>query len=148
MDIILKKDIANLGDKDDIVNVKDGYARHYLIPRGMAVIATKSVRKMHDENLRQRAHKIEKIREEAEAKAEKIKDIKLRIPAKTSSSGKIFGSVNEIILAEALEKEGISVERKNIKLNDAVKEVGTYKATVKLYKDIEAEFEFEVYSEE
>ncbi|HKK68991.1 MAG TPA: 50S ribosomal protein L9 [Bacteroidales bacterium] len=148
MDIILKKDITNLGDKDDIVNVKDGYARHYLIPRGMAVIATKSARKMHDENLRQRAHKIEKIREEAEAKAAKINGIKLRIPAKTSSSGKIFGSVNEIILAEALEKEGVSVERKNIKLNDPVKEVGTYKATVKLYKDIEAEFEFEVYSEE
>ncbi|MFO7880615.1 MAG: 50S ribosomal protein L9 [Bacteroidales bacterium] len=148
MDIILKKDIANLGDKDDIVNVKDGYARHYLIPKGMAVIATKSARKMHDENLRQRAHKIEKLREEAQAVADKIEKVKLRIPAKTSSAGKIFGSVNEIILAEALEKEGIKVDRKNIKLSEPIKEVGTYKASVKLYKDIHAEFEFEVYSEE
>ncbi len=148
MDIILKKDIPNLGEKDDVVNVKDGYARHYLIPNGMAVIATKSARKMHEENMRQRAHKIEKMREEAQAQADKIKDKKFRIGAKTSSTGKIFGSVNEIILAEALEKEGISVDRKNIKLEDSVKEVGKYKASVKLYKDIEAEFEFEVYSEE
>ncbi|MFO7790053.1 MAG: 50S ribosomal protein L9 [Bacteroidota bacterium] len=148
MDIILKKDIANLGDKDDIVNVKDGYARHYLIPNGLAAIATKSARKMHEENMRQRAHKIEKMREEAQEQADKISKTKLRIGAKTSSKGKIFGSVNNIILAEALEKEGITVDRKNINIADSIKEVGTYKAKVKLYKDIEAEFEFEVYSEE
>ncbi|MEA3447088.1 MAG: 50S ribosomal protein L9 [Bacteroidota bacterium] len=148
MDIILKKDMPNLGEKDDIITVKDGYARHYLIPNGMAVIATKSARKMHAENMRQRSHKIEKMREEAQAQADKISDTKFRIGAKTSSTGKIFGSVNEIILAETLEKEGITVDRKNIKLDDTVKEVGKYKASVKLYKDIEAEFEFEVYSEE
>ncbi|MDA3819673.1 MAG: 50S ribosomal protein L9 [Candidatus Delongbacteria bacterium] len=148
MDIILKKDMPNLGEKDDIVNVKDGYARHYLIPNGMAVIATKSARKMHEENMRQRSHKIEKIRKEAQKQADKFANTKFRIGAKTSSTGKIFGSVNEIILAETLEKEGITVDRKNIKLDDPVKEVGKYKASVKLYKDIEAEFEFEVYSEE
>ncbi|MGC9331547.1 MAG: 50S ribosomal protein L9 [Bacteroidales bacterium] len=148
MDIILKKNIPNLGEKDDIVNVRNGYARHYLIPNGMAVIATKSARKMHEENMRQRTHKIEKMREEAQNHADKIANTKLRIGAKTSSTGKIFGSVNEIILAETLEKEGITVDRKNIKLDNTVKEVGKYKASVKLYKDIEAEFEFEVYSEE
>ncbi len=148
MDIILKKDIPNLGDKDDIVSVKDGYARHYLIPKGMAVIATSSARKMHEENMRQRAHKIEKLRDEAQAQADKISNTKLRIGAKTSKSGKIFGSVNDIILAETLEKEGINIDRKNIKLQDSVKEIGKYKANIKLYKDIEAEFEFEVYSEE
>jgi large subunit ribosomal protein L9 len=148
MDIILKKDIPNLGDKDDIVSVKDGYARHYLIPKGMAVIATSSARKMHEENMRQRAHKIEKLRDEAQAQADKISNTKLRIGAKTSKSGKIFGSVNDNILAETLEKEGINIDRKNIKLQDSVKEIGKYKANIKLYKDIEAEFEFEVYSEE
>jgi large subunit ribosomal protein L9 len=147
MNIILKQDIARIGHKDDIVNVKDGHARNYLIPKGMAITATKSALKMHEENMRQRAHKIEKIRNEAQALADKIAKIKVRIPAKTSSAGKIFGSINNVMLAEALEKKGVSIERKNIKLDESIKEVGTYKATVKLYKDIVTEFEFEVFTE-
>lgn len=148
MEVILNKDMSNLGHKDDIVKVKDGYARHYLIPRGIAVIATKSAKKMHEENLRQRAHKIEKLEKEAQEKADKIKELKLTIPAKTSTKGKIFGSVNDIILAENLEKEGIKVERKNIKLREPIKEVGSYVADIKLYKDISAELNFEVVTEE
>ncbi len=147
MKIILKNDISNLGHKDDIVTVKDGYAMNYLIPKGYAVVATKSALKMHEENQRQRAHKIEKIRNEAQELAEKIAQIKVRIPAKTSSTGTIFGSVNNVQLAEALEKEGISVDRKSISVEN-VKEIGTYKANVKIYKDIKSQFEFEVYTEE
>lgn len=149
MEVILKKDMPNLGHKDDLVDVKDGYGRNFLIPKGYATLATKSAKKMHEEIMRQRAHKIEKLREDAEAQAEKIKDVKIRIPAKTSSTGKIFGSVNTIMLAEALQKENYPIDRKNINiLSDGIKEVGTYKAEIKFYKDISAEIEFEVFKEE
>lgn len=96
MEVILKQDIANLGNKDDIINVKNGYARNYLIPRGMAINATGSAKKIHAENLKQRAHKEIKLKEEAQALAEKMQGLKLTIGAKTSSKGKIFGSVNTI----------------------------------------------------
>jgi large subunit ribosomal protein L9 len=148
MKVILLEDKANLGHKDDVVTVKDGYARHYLLPKGIAVAATKSALKMHEENQRQRAHKIEKLRNEATELVEKIAQLKIRIGAKASSAGKIFGSVNNIMIAEALEKEGITVERKNIEIGDSVKEVGSFKAKVKLYKDISAELEYEVFAEE
>ncbi|MEA1874049.1 MAG: 50S ribosomal protein L9 [Bacteroidota bacterium] len=148
MNIILKKDMTNLGHKDDLVTVKDGYALNFLIPKGIAIAATKSAVKMHEENQRQRAHKIEKIRNEAQEIANKISGIKVRIAAKASSAGKIFGSVNNIMLAEALEKEGVTIERKNIEVGDNVKEVGNFTAKVKLYKDIIAELEYEVYAEE
>ncbi|HEY5570389.1 MAG TPA: 50S ribosomal protein L9, partial [Bacteroidales bacterium] len=104
MQIILKEDINTLGYKDDVITVKDGYGRNYLLPQGKAVIATESAKKMLAENLRQRAHKLAKIKEEAETAAAKLKDVTLTIGAKTSSSGKIFGSVTNIQVAEALEK--------------------------------------------
>jgi large subunit ribosomal protein L9 len=149
MEIILKEDIPNLGYKDDIVKVKDGYARNYLIPKGYAVQATPSAKKAHLEIMKQRAQKEEKIRKDAEATAEKIQNIKLKVLAKTSSTGKIFGSVNNIQIADALEKEGIKVDRKNITINaEHIKEVGTYTATVKIYKDIKAEVTFDVVAEE
>lgn len=149
MEIILKQDIQGLGHKDDMVKVKDGYARNFLIPKGMAVIATASAKKVHAENVKQRAHKEEKMRNDAMAQAKNLETKVLRIAAKTSTTGKIFGSVNTIQIAEALEKDGITVDRRSITIFDAenIKEVGTYKAKAKLYKDISAEFKFEVFSE-
>jgi len=148
MEIILKQDIQNLGSKDDIVTVKDGYARNYLIPKGLAIIATPSAKKMLAETIRQRAHKEEKRRQEALQLAEKMKGIRLTIGAKTSSKGKIFGSVNTIQIAEALNAQGFDVDRKNIFIKEEViKEVGSYTAKVKLHKEVFVEIPFEVVSE-
>lgn len=148
MEIILKQDIANLGHKDDIVTVKDGYARNYLIPKGMAIIATKIARKNHEEVMKQRAHKIEKMRADATELVSKLENTVLKVGAKTSSTGKIFGSVNTIMLAEALKTEGYDIDRKNISIKeDSVKEVGTYNASIKLFKDIKVDISFEVFSE-
>lgn len=148
MKIILKQDIDKLGQKDDILEVKTGYARNYLIPKGFAVQATESTVKIHNENLRQRAHKEEKIRKEAEVVAGKLKGLKLTIGAKTSSAGKIFGSVNTIQIAEALKEKGFEIDRKNILLgDDAIKEVGNYNAVIKLHRDVKVEVEFEVIAE-
>lgn len=149
MEIILKQDVHGLGHKDDMVKVKDGYARNFLIPKGLAVIATASNRKVHAENVKQRAHKEEKMRNDAIAQAKKLETKVVRIAAKTSTTGKIFGSVNTIMIAEALEKDGITVDRRSITIFDSesIKEVGTYKAKAKLYKEVSAEFTFEVYSE-
>lgn len=146
MKIILKEDISGLGYKDDVVDVKSGYARNYLIPTGKAVIATESALKVLAENQRQRAHKLERLKAEAEAKAEALKDVKLTIGAKTSSTGTIFGSVNAIQIAEALEKLGHNVDRKLISL-DPVKEVGTYEATINLHRDVTVKVPFEVVAE-
>jgi large subunit ribosomal protein L9 len=147
MKIILKEDIANLGYKDDVVEVKSGYGRNYLIPRCKAVIATESALKVLAENQKQRAHKLAKIKADAEALAESLKDVALTIGAKTSSTGTIFGSVNNIQIAEALEKLGFNVDRKLIVLKEAVKEVGSYKALLKLHKEVSVEIPFEVVSE-
>ncbi|WP_227626017.1 50S ribosomal protein L9 [Geofilum rubicundum] len=147
MEIILKEDVTNLGHKDDLVKVKPGYGRNYLIPQGFAILATSSARKVHAENQKQRAHKLEKMRLEAVAVAEKLEGVKLTIGAKASSTGKIFGSVNNIQIAEALEKEGFSIERKNIVIKDAVKEVGSYTATVKLHREVKVNIDFEVVAE-
>ena len=148
MEIILKQDIPNLGNKDDIIKVKNGYGRNYLIPKGLATLATATNKKVHEEILRQRAHKETKLREDAEKQAESINQVELKIGAKTSSTGKIFGSVNNIQIAEALTAKGYDIDRKNITISgDIIKEIGTYKATVKLYKDIKAEISFEVFSE-
>ncbi|HOK25042.1 MAG TPA: 50S ribosomal protein L9 [Bacteroidales bacterium] len=147
MEVILLQDVPQLGHKDEIVKVKDGYGRNYLIPKGMAIAATPSAKKVHAENLKQRAHKEEKIRLEAQALAEKLQGINLVIGAKTSSTGKIFGSVNAIQIAEALKEKGFEIDRKNIMLTaDQIKEVGKYKATIKLHRDVKAEIEFEVVS--
>ena len=148
MEIILKQDVSNLGSKDDIVVVKDGYARNFLVPKGFAMMATVSAKKVLAENIRQRAHKEAKIKAEAEKVAARMNGIKLTIGAKTSSTGKIFGSVNTIQIAEALHGAGFDVERKNIQLQDEqIKEVGMYKAKVKIHRDIYVEIEFDVISE-
>ena len=147
MKLILKEDIANLGYKDDVVDVKSGYARNYLIPQQKAVIATPSALKMLAENQKQRAHKLAKIKADAEAAAAALEGVTLTIGAKTSSTGTIFGSVNSIQIAEALEKLGHTVDRKLIYLKDAVKEVGSYKATIKFHKEVSVEIPFEVVSE-
>jgi len=148
MEIILKQDVENLGHVDDIVNVKAGYARNYLIPQGYAILATKTAKKMHEENMRQKAHKETKLREDAEAVASKMEGLKIKVPAKTSSTGKIFGSVNTIMLSEILAKEGFDIDRKNIVIKgEGIKEVGNYTATVKIYKNIKVSVDFEVYSE-
>ena len=148
MEVILKEDVANLGYKDDIVHVKDGYGRNFLIPQGKAVIASESARKVLAEVLKQRAHKIAKIKEEAEVLAEKMKGVSLTIGAKTSSTGTIFGSVTNIQIAEELAKLGFEVDRKIIRIKeDAVKEIGSYNATVRLHKEVSVEIPFEVISE-
>ena len=148
MEIILKQDVNNLGSKDDIVVVKDGYARNYLIPQGLAMMATVSAKKMLAENIKQRAHKEAKIKTEAEKLGQSMNGLKLTIGAKTSSLGKIFGSVNTIQIAEALKEKGFEVDRKSIRLqDDHIKEVGEYKAKVKLHKDVYVEIDFEVLSE-
>ena len=148
MEIILLQDVNKLGLKDDLVKVKAGYGRNYLIPRGFAIAATPSAKKMHAENLKQRAHKEEKIKAEAQALAEKMSELKIVIGAKTSSSGKIFGSVNTIQISEALKEKGFEVDRKSISLpEDQIKEIGKYKATVKLHRDVKVEIEFEIVTE-
>ncbi|QIK60214.1 50S ribosomal protein L9 [Dysgonomonas sp. HDW5A] len=147
MQVILKEDVANLGYKDDVITVKDGYGRNYLLPQGKAVIATGSAKKMLAENLKQRAHKLEKIKQDAQDLAAKLEGVTLSIGAKTSSTGTIFGSVTNIQIAEALEKKGYSVDRKVIIIKEAVKEVGSYKALLKLHKEVSVEIPFEVVSE-
>ncbi len=148
MEIILKQDVQNLGLKDDIVKVKNGYANNYLIPKGLAYSATKSSVKELEEKKRQQSHKEERLRNEAKSLAEQIKNKQFTIGAKTSATGKIFGSVNTIQLAEAFAKKGFEIDRKQFILNtDHIKEVGKYTATVKLFKEVKVEFEFEVVSE-
>lgn len=147
MKVILKEDISNLGYKDDVVEVKSGYGRNYLIPQGKAVIATDSALKILAENQRQRAHKIAQIKAAAEEVAAALEGVKLTIGAKTSSTGTIFGSVNALQIAEALEKLGHNIDRKIIEVKDSIKEVGDYTATVKLHKEVVVEIPFEVIAE-
>ena len=146
MKIILKEDVSGLGYKDDVVEVKNGYGRNYLIPFGKAVIATPSALKVLAENQRQRAHKLAKIKADAEALAAAIADVKLTIGAKTSATGTIFGSVNSLQIAEALEKLGHNIDRKLIDI-EPVKEVGEYTATIRLHKEVTAQVAFEVVAE-
>ena len=147
MKIILKEDIPNLGYKDDVVEVKSGYGRNYLIPFGKAVIASPSALKILAENQKQRAHKLAQIKADAEAAAAALEGVSLTIGAKTSSTSTIFGSVNSIQIAEALEKLGHNIDRKCIYIKEAVKEVGNYVATIKLHKEVSVEIPFEVVSE-
>ena len=146
MQIILKEDVAGLGYKDDIVTVKDGYGRNFLIPTRKAVIASESAKKELAEVLKQRAHKLAKIKADAEELAAKLKEVSLTIGAKTSSTGTIFGSVTNIQIADALAKAGYTVDRKIIYIKN-VKEVGHYTATIKLHKEASVEVPFEVVSE-
>lgn len=147
MEVILIDDVANLGYKDDIVTVKKGYARNYLIPRGLAVIATSSAKKVLAENQRQRAHKLEQIKNEAAELGAKLEGVSLVIETKTSKTGTIFGSVTNIQIADALSEKGLEVERKKIYIKDAVKEVGSYVAIAKLHREVEIEIPFEVIEE-
>lgn len=148
MEIILKENVIGLGYKDDIVTVKDGYGRNYLIPTGKAVIASVSAKKQLAENLKQRAHKIAKIKADAEALAAKLSAVEpIKIATKVSSTGSIYGSVNNLHIAEELAKQGFEIDRKTIVVKD-VKEVGSYTATVKLHKEVSVEIPFEVVAEE
>ena len=147
MEIILREDILTLGYKDDVVNVKDGYARNFLIPQGKAVIASPSAKKVLAENLKQRAHKIAQVKNDAQAIADKMEGTTLTIGAKTSSTGTIFGSVTNIQLAEKLAEKGFEVDRKFILIKDQVKEIGSYTATVRLHKEVTVEIPFEVVAE-
>lgn len=148
MEIILQQDVPNLGYKYDVVKVKPGYARNFLIPKGLAIEATESAKKMNAELVRQRQYKEEKIRKEAYENASKLAKIVLKIPAKAGESGKIFGSITNIQIAQALQEQGYSVDRKSIVLvEEHIKTLGTYKAKVKLYKDIVADITFEVVAE-
>ena len=147
MKIILKENVPSLGYKDDVVEVKDGYGRNYLIPQGLAIIASEAALKRRAEDQKQRAHKLEKIKADAEAAAAALEGVKLTIGAKTSSKGTIFGSVNALQIAEALEKLGHIVDRKIIEIKDPVKEVGVYKAIIRFHKDVVKDIEFEVIAE-
>lgn len=148
MEIILKKDLKGLGYKNDIVKVKNGYGRNFLIPQGVAVLATESNKKMQAEEIKQSSFKEQKLRTEATANAEKLSTVTVKVGAKAGESGKIFGSVTNIQIAEALKKAGYDVERKNIEMNeDAIKTLGTYSAKVRLFKEITATINFEVVAE-
>lgn len=149
MDIILKKDIPNLGHKDDLISVKPGYARNYLIPNGYAIIANEKNRKILSENKKQQAFKEEKIRKEAETLAKALEGIKVKIGAKAAASGKIYGSVNALQISNAIKEQfNYEVDRKKIEVDgESIKEVGEYTATVNLYKDINVQIGFEVVAE-
>lgn len=149
MEIILKEDIMGLGYKNDIVTVKDGYGRNYLIPTGKAIIASESAKKVVAENLRQRAHKLAKIKDDAQAIADKLAQIEtLVIPMKVSATGVIYGSVNSLQISDKLKEKGFDIDRKIILMGSDVKQIGSYKATVKLHKEISVEISFEVVAEE
>jgi large subunit ribosomal protein L9 len=145
MDIILKEDYKNVGNKNDIVSVKTGFARNFLIPQGLAIVATESARKVLAEVIRQQSHKAVKAMEVAQVLVDKLNKLTVKIGAKAGETGKIFGSVNSIQLAEAIQAAGHDVERKQITLSDdTIKELGSYEAKVKVYKDIFATVKFDV----
>jgi large subunit ribosomal protein L9 len=148
MEVILKRDLDRLGSANEIITVKNGYGRNYLIPRGLAVLATESAKKVHAENERQQAHKAAKVQEDAQAVADKLAGTKLIVSTKAGEKGKIFGSVNTIQLSDALSKEGYDIDRRNITIIDEpIKELGSYKATVKVHKTISVEIDFDVVQE-
>ena len=147
MKVILKEDVQGLGYKDDVVEVKNGYGRNYLIPQGKAVIATPAALKVLAEDQRQRAHKLAKIKADAEAAAAALQGVSLTIGAKTSATGTIYGSVNAIQIAEALEKLGHNVDRRLIVVDETIKEVGKYSATINFHKEVSVEVPFEVVAE-
>ena len=148
MQVILVQDVANLGYKNDIVKVKDGYGRNYLIPQGKAILATESAQKELAETLKQRAHKLAKIKADAEELAAKINGSTVQITAKASESGKVFGAVTSLHIAEALEKNGISIDKRTIMLKEPIKELGSTNVTVKLHKEVSAEVTVEVVAAE
>lgn len=148
MEVILKQDVKNLGYKDDVVNVKPGYGRNFLIPKGIAEVATVSTKKMLTETVKQRAFKEQKLKNAAEKTAESLKGIVVKVGAKAGETGKIFGSVTSVQLADAIKKLGYEVDRKNITMSEeGVKTLGSYTAEVRLHKDVTATVNFEVVQE-
>ncbi len=148
MEVILKKNINKLGYANDIVNVKPGYGRNFLIPQGYAILATASAKKAHEEILKQKSHKETKLLNEAQDLADKIAAVELSIPTKAGDNGKIFGSINTIQLADTLKKAGFEVDRKSLKIKDEpIKELGTYEAEVNLYKGVSQVISFKVVEE-
>ena len=149
MEIILKQDIANIGYKDDIVTVKNGYGRNYLIPQGLAILATGTNKKVVAENKKQKSYKDDRVKNEALTVAKTLETINLKIGAKAGTSGKIFGSVNAIQIAQALKEQfNFDLDRKNIEVDgDSIKELGNYKAKIKLHKEVSVEIDFEVFAD-
>ena len=147
MEVILLQDVANLGIKDDIVVVKNGYAQNFLIPKGMATLATPSAKKVLAENIKQRAHKEAKLLEEAQALAAKMEGLVLTIAAKASETGKIFGSVTNIQVAEALSAKGFEIDRRVITLAENIKELGKFPVNVRLHREVVIPVEVEVVAE-
>ncbi|QMU65387.1 MAG: 50S ribosomal protein L9 [Flavobacteriaceae bacterium] len=148
MELILKQDVENLGFKDDIVTVKNGYGRNFLIPKGFAILATSSAKKVLAENLKQRAFKEAKLIEDANKLAETVKGLEIKIPSKVGAGDKLFGSVNNINVAEAIAKSGTEINKKYIKVvGGSVKRLGKYSASVRLHKEVVADITFEVVAE-
>jgi large subunit ribosomal protein L9 len=148
MEVILKKNVDKLGYANEIVNVKPGYGRNFLIPQGYAVLATASAKKAHEEMMRQKSHKEAKMLTEAQELAAKIADVTVSIATKAGENGKIFGSVNTVQLAEALRKAGYDIDRKSLKIKyEPIKDLGTFEAEANLYKGVKQTFKFEVVSE-
>ncbi|KHJ38962.1 50S ribosomal protein L9 [Pedobacter glucosidilyticus] len=147
MEVILTQDVKNLGEKDDIVSVKPGYGRNYLIPQGQAILATESAKKVLAENIKQAQFKQEKIKKDADAVAARLTDVRLSIGAKAGESGKIFGAVNTIQVADALKKLGFDVDRRRITFDSDVKFVGEYIANLNLHKEVKVQVPFDVVAE-
>jgi large subunit ribosomal protein L9 len=147
MEIILKQDVKNLGYKDDVVKVRPGYGRNYLIPQGYAILATESAKKVLAENIKQAQFKQDKLKKDALEIADKIQNLKISIGAKAGESGKIFGAVNALQLSEALKKEGFNVDRRNITFEGDVKMVGEHTANLNLHREVKVKMQFEVVAE-
>jgi len=147
MDIILKQDFEGLGYKNDLVTVKPGYARNYLIPRGFAIVASKSNLKMIEENIRQASHKAEKMKNDAQAMADKIGDMEIAIPAKAGESGKIFGAITTLQVSDALKEKGFEVDRKKISFKEDIKNIGEHTAVLDLHKEVKKEIMLKVVAE-
>ncbi|MEN1785021.1 MAG: 50S ribosomal protein L9 [Bacteroidota bacterium] len=148
MELILKQDVQDLGFKDDVVTVKPGYGRNYLIPQGMATLATPSAKKVLAENLRQRAHKEQKHVDDAQKVADTLKALEIKITAKVGTGDKLFGSVSNIDLADAISKTGTSIDKKFIGIQGGtIKRTGPYKAKIRLHREVVVDFPFEVVAE-
>lgn len=147
MDIILKQDVAGLGYKNDLVKVKSGFGRNYLIPQGVAIIASESNKKMMAENARQASHKAAKLKQDAEALAASIGEMTMEIGAKAGESGKIFGAVTAFQVAEALKAKGFDVERRKVLFKEQPKQLGTYTLTLDLHKEVKHEIKINVVAE-
>lgn len=149
MEVILKQDVAKLGYKDDLVKVRDGFGRNFLIPKGLAAVATEGARKERNETLKQRSFKEEKIKNEAKKAAATIREMSIKVSAKVGEKGKIFGSINSLQVAEAIKKLGFAVDRKDITMKEeAIKQTGKYEATIRFHRDVVETFTFEVVGEE